>query len=275
MGRPGYSLKIDALRAAWPLLGLLAGLPPPASLRCAQWILLWGVSLVAPLALRLVGQRSWLLDLTAPLMLLGYLWEGNWLVAASALWLACTLQMAWEVREGEWTTRLAFYYAPVGGIWAVASAWKHGLMGFDPLMTLLTANHFLYVTLGAMVWAGQAAPRSYPARLMWITPAFVAAGITLTHWLGHPTWLEGGAVTLQVIATVGVSLIWLWRGDGLVLKVSALCSLLTMVLALNYAWGRLLGMPHLDLAWMIPYHGLVNALGFVTLGLLGWNYRAA
>ncbi|MFN8609616.1 MAG: YndJ family transporter [Vulcanimicrobiota bacterium] len=275
MGRPRHPLALDALRALWPLLGLLAGLPHPASLRCAQWILLWGVSVVAPLALRLSGRRNWLLDLTAPLMLLGYLWEGPWLVAACSAWLACTLSMAWQVSQGEWTTRLGFYYAPVGGIWALASAWKHGLMGFDPLMTLLTADHFLYVTLGAMVWAGQAAPRSYPARLMWITPALVAAGITLSHWRGQATWLEGTAVGLQVLATSGVSLLWLWRGEGLLLKTSALCSLMTMVLALNYAWGRLLDLPHLELAWMIPYHGLVNALGFVSLGLAAWNYRAA
>lgn len=275
MGRPRHPLALDALRVIWPLLGLLAGLPHPASLQCAQWILLWGVSVVAPLALRLGGRRNLLLDLTAPVMLVGYVGEGPWLLFASVLWLLCTLSMALQVRSGEWTTRLGFYYAPVGGIWAVASAWKHGLMGFDPLMTLLTADHFLYVTLGAMVWAGQAAPRSFFARLMWVTPAFVAAGITLTHWLGHPTWLEGLAVSLQVTATAGVSCLWLWRGDGRVLKLSALCSLLTMGLALNYGLGRLLGLPHLDIAWMIPYHGLVNALGFVSLGLAAWNYRAA
>lgn len=257
------------------MLGLLGGLPHPASLRCAQWILLWGISVVAPLALRLAGQRSRLLDLAGPFMLAGYLWNGPWLVAASGYWLVCTLWMASQVRHGEWTTRLAFYYAPVGGIWALAFAWKQGLMGFDPLMTLLTADHFLYVTLGSMVWAGQAAPCSYPARLMWVTPALVAVGITLSHWTGHPTWLEGMAVAMQVAATAGVSLIWLVRGQGWLLRVSALCSLLTMALALNYAWGRLLGLPHLDLAWMIPYHGLVNALGFVSLGLVGWNYRAA
>ncbi len=37
--------------------------------------------------------------------------------------------------------------------------------------------------------------------------------------------------------------------------------------------GQVLGQaPHLDLAWMIPYHGLLNAMGFVTLGL--WGFRS-
>lgn len=281
------SIRQVALWLAPPLLGLLLKTPPhPASLQCAQWILLWGVSVVAPLALRLSGPHERLqlaLLGNSWLMLLGYLWEGHWLVLASAGWLAVTLAMALTVRGPDLSLRLAFAYAPVGGIWALASAWKHGLMGFDPLMTLLTADHFCYVTLGAMVWASQAGSqledcRGYRAltRLLWFSPAFVALGITLSHWLGRPTLLECLAVTAQVSATSGISLLWLARGGpNPALRISALCSLLTMALAFHYAWGRWLPANHLELAWMIPYHGLVNALGFVSLGLLAWNYRAA
>lgn len=271
-----------------PLAALvLKGLPHPASLQCAQWILLWGVSLVAPLALRLAGHYPRLqgaLALTSLAMLLGYCLEGPWLILASTLWLASTLAMAWQVlrHPGDTTLKLAFLYAPVGAIWALASAWKHGLMGFDPLMTLLTADHFCYVTLGAMVWASQAGrdlknSTIYPwlLRLLWISPAVVATGITLSHSLGRVTLVECLGVTAQVAATSGISLLWLLRGPkNPALTVSALCSLLTMALALNYAWGRWFPLNHLELAWMIPYHGLVNALGFVTLGLLAWNYRA-
>lgn len=280
---PGRRILLGLIPPVTALV--LKGLPHPASLQCAQWILLWGISLVAPLALRLTGPKPGLqtaLSATSFLMLLGSLWEGPWLVAASACWLLVTVAMAWKVRSPDLTLRLAFLYAPVGAIWAVASAWKHGLLGFDPLMTLLTADHFCYVTLGAMVWASQAGQdlgtlTAYRRLLglLWISPAFVAAGITLSHWLGHATLLECLAVTAQVSATTGISLLWLTRGPrNRVLTVSALCSLLTMALALNYAWGRWLPIAHLELAWMIPYHGLVNALGFVTLGLVAWNYRA-
>ena len=286
MGRHSYPFQAYGLIP--PLAALaLKGLPHPASLQCAQWILLWGVSLVAPLALRLAGHYPRLqiaLAATSLVMLLGYLLEGPWLVAASACWLAATLAMAAHVcqKPGDTTLKLAFLYAPVGGVWALASAWKHGLMGFDPLMTLLTADHFCYVTLGAMVWASQAGKtlgtsKAYRwlTRLMWISPAFVAVGITWSHWLGRATLMECLAVTAQVGATTGISLLWLMKGErNPALTVSALCSLLTMALAINYAWGRWFPLNHLDIAWMIPYHGLVNALGFVTLGLVAWNYKA-
>lgn len=287
---------LDSARLLPPLLALaLGGLPHPASLRCAQWILLWGISLVAPLALRLAGGPAGLQALliaTSWLMLLGYLWQGTWLVAASLFWLASTMAMAgfallrWRRRGhiavAETTLELGFVYAPVGAVWALAYAWQQGLMGFDPLMTLLTGDHFLYVSLGAMPWAAQAGkalgnPRVYRAlaALFWISPALVATGITLSHALGQPTLMESLAVSAQVAATSGISLLWLLRGTGnAALKLSALCSLPTMAMAFNYAWGRWLDLPHLELAWMIPYHGLVNALGFVTLGLLAWCYRA-
>lgn len=285
MGRHPYPLALHLI----PPLAALAwnGLPHPAGLPCAQWILLWGVSLVAPLALRLAGDFPRLqsfLALTSVTMLVGTHQAGAWLILASALWLAATLAMAFQVwrQPGDLTLKLAFVYAPVGGIWAVASAWKHGLMGFDPLMTLLTADHFCYVTLGAMVWASQAGAHlkhlkayRWSVRLMWLSPALVAVGITLSHELGRITLVECLGVTAQVAATTGISLLWLVRGrPNPALTMSALCSLLTMALALNYAWGRWIPVAHLELAWMIPYHGLVNALGFVTLGLAAWNYRA-
>lgn len=297
MGRSGHLFALDALRLLPPLLALaLGGLPHPASLHCAQWILLWGISLVAPLALRLAEGPAVLqaaLFATAWVMLPGYLFQGGWLVAASLLWLLSSLAMAgfallrWRRRgrldAAETTLDLGFVYAPVGAIWALAYAWQGSLMGFDPLMTLLTGDHFLYVTLGAMPWAAQVGrvlgkPPIYRglAALLWASPALVATGITLSHALGQPTLVESLAVTAQVAATSGISLLWLFRGSrSPVLGLSALCSLLTMALAFNYAWGRWLDLPHLELAWMIPYHGLVNALGFVSLGLLAWNtYRA-
>lgn len=286
--RNPYPLSVHSLGLIPPLAALaLKGLPHPASLQCAQWILLWGISLVAPLALRLAGhypRLQALLALTSLLMLPGYVQGGNWLILASACWLAVTLAMAWQIvrQPVDLTLKLAFLYAPVGGIWALASAWKHGLMAFDPLMTLLTADHFCYVTLGAMVWASRASGElgrlsiyRWLTWLLWISPAFVAIGITFSHWSGQATLVECLAVTAQVTATSGISLLWLVRGSpNPALTLSALCSLLTMALAFNYAWGRWLPLAHLELGWMIPYHGLVNALGFVSLGLLAWNYRA-
>ncbi len=256
-------------------------------------MLLWGVAVVTPLALQPTPRVGYWLHFTAALMAAGWLWEGPWLLAGATAWLATTLGLAaWGANRlagrrpfcpAASTKDLGLIYAPVGGVWTFAFAWQRGLMGFDPTMTMLTGVHFCYVTLGAMQWAGWAGQylphtRWYRALtgLMWVSPALVAAGITHTHWSGHPTWGEGLAVLAQVVATSGLSLLWVGHRfkaglPGGMVTLSALCSLVTMALALNYAWGRLLHAPHLDLSWMIPYHGLLNALGFVSLGLLGFR----
>lgn len=275
---------------------LIKGVPAPASLDMAHWMLLWGVLVVAPLALQLSAPPQpppvlkWLLTLAGVLMAAGWLWQGHWLVAGALTWLLVTLGFALWGSYRLWTRRpfclaqatsdVGFLYAPVGGVWTFAYAWQRGLMGFDATMTLLTGVHFCFVTLGAMHWSGLAGQflgnrRSYRALavLLWVSPALVAAGITYTHGLGRPNLWEGLVVAAQVTATAGISLLWLaWGKPSWSLTISALCSLVTMALALNYAWGRYLQAPHLDLAWMIPYHGLVNALGFVTLGL--WGFRS-
>ena len=280
---------VGLLIALTPLL--LHGLPGPATLASAHWMLLWGVAVVTPMAARLsqLDRRlQRLLPLPALAMAAGWLWQGNWLIVGAASWLLTTLALAgWALTRlkgrpiGETTRLLGFLYSPVGGIWTLAYAWQRGLMGFDPTMTLLTGVHFCYVTLGAMQWAGLAATHleSSPtyrrlARLLWVSPALVALGITWSHLAGQPTWLEIMAVGAQVLATAGISLLWLVRGPLQPrLTLSALCSLVTMGLALNYAGGRFWNLVHLDLAWMIPYHGLVNALGFVSLGLWGWAHE--
>lgn len=257
----------------------------PDSLTMAHWLLVWGVAVVTPLSLELGGAPPVLRRLHPAVALgmgLGWLWEGSWLRAGSLLWLLYTALLAgWGARRwvsradfcaAESTLDLGLLYSLVGGTWCFAFGWRGGLMGFDRTLTLLTATHFCYVTLGAMPWAACAARAGTAPmallRLYWVSPALVAAGITLSHIRGHATWLEALAVSAQVAATAGISLLSL-RHHGLI-TLSALCSLLTMLLALNYAWGRLLQAPHLDLAWMIPYHGLLNAVGFVSLGLLGW-----
>jgi len=188
---------------------LLKGMPGPASLEMAHWMLIWGVGVVAPLALQLSAPPQppktlkFFLSSAGVLMAAGWLWQGNWLVAGAFTWLLATLGFALWGSYRLWTRRpfclaqttcdVGFLYAPVGGVWTFAYAWQRGLMGFDATMTLLTGVHFCFVTLGAMQWSGLA--------------------------------------------------------------------------------GQVLGQaPHLDLAWMIPYHGLLNAMGFVTLGL--WGFRS-
>lgn len=262
------------------------------------WIMVWGVMVVASLAIslqpaatRTSRKAAWSLKGAGLAMLLAGIWPDHWLKVGSLSWLLATLLLALQggnrLRQrrpfcaARALSDLGYLYSPVSGIWVCAFAWQVSIMGFDKTMTLLTGVHFAYVTLGAMQWGAQVGLRLPSSSaflglsaLYALAPPLVAAGITLSHYSGAATWLEVAAVSLQVLATSGMSLLALARLRlHPLIRLSALLSLFPMVLALNYAWGRWLVMAHLDLAWMIPYHGLVNALGFVTLGLWGWQLQ--
>jgi hypothetical protein len=43
-----------------------------------------------------------------------------------------------------------------------------------------------------------------------------------------------------------------------------------MLLALDWAAGEALGVPHLSLSWMAATHGAANALGFGLCSVLAW-----
>ncbi len=273
-------------------------LPAPNSLTAIHWTLAWGVLVVAPAALAASRPPSTkisnFLRLAGLLMVLGAIWPKSFLMPSALSWLAASLVLSawgfWRLGQrayfcpAETLLDLGFLYAPVSGIWTLAFATGGGLMGFDPTMTLLTGVHFCYVTLGAMPWAAQLGRRllssSTSFRLLTLGyaagPALVAAGITSSHWSERTTGLEVAGVSLQVLSTTGMTVLALLRLRlHPLLLISGGCSLLTMALALNYVWGRWLGFPHLDLSTMIPYHGLVNALGFVTLGHWGWSLQPA
>lgn len=273
-------------------------LPAPNSLTAIHWTLAWGVLAVAPSALAASGPAprkiSNFLRLAGLLMVLGAIWPKSFLLPAAAIWFAASLILAvrgfWRFGQrphfcpAETLLDLGFLYSPVSGVWLLAFATGKGLMGFDPTMTLLTGVHFCYVTLGAMPWAAQLGRRlpGNATSFLLLTlgyaagPALVAAGITASHWHGRTTGLEVVGVSLQVVSTSGMTLLAMLRLRlHPLLLISGGCSLLTMALALNYAWGRWLGGPHLDLSSMIPYHGLINAFGFVTLGHWGWSLQPA
>jgi hypothetical protein len=55
------------------------------------------------------------------------------------------------------------------------------------------------------------------------------------------------------------------------LAVGAGVLLASMLLALNWATGRALGLPHLSLDAMIATHGVANALGFGVCSALAWQ----
>jgi hypothetical protein len=165
----------------------------------------------------------------------------------------------------------------VAGCALVAERAGQRLFGFELDVLALTVAHFQYAGFAAALIAGLVCEvdgdRPAGRLAAWSVPAGVAvvfAGFFTSEWVE----LAGAAVL-----TVGMWLVgWLtWRrarpgtaARGLLL-VSAGTLAATMVLALDWALGQAVGLPHLPISWMVATHGLANALGFALCALLAWH----
>ena len=114
---------------------------------------------------------------------------------------------------------LALIYVPIGGAWLVLSRLGWQPFGFGQHTSLLTAIHFHYIPLAAMMMTGligqvvQATGKAFPRELyriaalgMLINPLLVAAGITLTQLTGKD-YLESFAATLLALSFILIALL--------------------------------------------------------------------
>jgi hypothetical protein len=186
-----------------------------------------------------------------------------------------------RLRLEEIAIDLGMVYLVVGGAWTFAYVNELAVMGFAGLQCLLTAAHFHYAGFGACVVAGsigRAIPARGPIRLLYVPAtvgmmsgiALLAAGIAA--W--HP--LERVAAWVVACSLVSLGLVLLFRasrsGRMLARFALALAGLSTLCSGALAAWFSATGFAMLGyeaLKTMIALHGLVNALGFVGLGLLG------
>lgn len=172
---------------------------------------------------------------------------------------------------------LALLAIPVGGAWFVASRLGLAPMGFEEPIVLLTAIHFHFAAFVALVWTGCAARRLPRSTLraaavtgVAIGTPLLAAGITFEPWLelaGAVTLAASlGGLALAVLRHVCPTL----RSGRWWLGASALAILVSMPLAVAYAWGQV-AKPLISLDLMARLHGALNALGFGLCGLVGWT----
>jgi YndJ-like protein len=188
---------------------------------------------------------------------------------------------------------VALIYLPIGGTWLVFARLGLQPLGFPPDIVLLTAVHFHFITLAALVMtgligqAGSVTKPAFPWRLYRITaigmvvePPMVAAGYTLAQFTGSQ-YLESAASTLLALSLILVSLLSLrfvipstisTVARGLLL-VSSTAVLFTMLAVGAYAIGNATGAWTITIAQMIAIHGWINALVFGLCGLLGWRLR--
>lgn len=188
---------------------------------------------------------------------------------------------------------LALVYLPIGATWFVLARLGSRPLGFSQTTVLLTAVHFHFITLAALILTGLTGravgarhvgwPRTayrVAAVGMLIDPLLVAAGITLTQVTSvrFPESAAAILLALSLLLIAALSLRFvvpattppLARG---LLAVSCASAFLTMALACAYAVGAATGAWAITIPQMIATHGWVNALGFGFCGLLGWRLR--
>lgn len=252
-----------------------------------------GMLLILPLGLRLIDgtrpvTRIWFVGAIPGAVSL-WLPRGPLATALASVYCLVTLALGFVALHRLWRRRslapreIALLTALVSPIIAssslVAERLGFHLLGFDLDILTLTVAHFHYAGFAAALVAGLVC-RASPNAVASAAALSVPAGIGLV-FLGYFTkeWVElAGAIVL----TAGMWLVaWItWRGirrtaqsplARMMFGVSALVLSATMLLAVNWALGHVIALPHLSLAWMAATHGLVNAFGFALCAMLAWH----
>ena len=174
---------------------------------------------------------------------------------------------------------------PICALWFAIHQMRAELFGFGGFWALLTALHFLFAGFGTFLIVGLAG-RIFATGdgLLWRWYRLLAVGLALALPLlalgiASHGWLEtfGAAIYVACLPAFGFLVqVRLWRERPLGLDaralvwLSALCVFPTMALAA--AWAFLRSSPP-AIETMVRVHGVVNAFGFVGLGLLGFGLR--
>jgi hypothetical protein len=153
------------------------------------------------------------------------------------------------------------------------------LLGFGSPWTWITAAHFAFAGFGALTITSlscRAVSNQQALKVLRlllivhpITYLVTAAGI-----LGFRFCDEIAAVSYEFIFVTQLAAVVLGqpnriaRGPRILLLIALTVPVVTLVPALTWAWGR----PIFDMAEMVRYHGIVNAIGHVGLGLVAFAW---
>jgi hypothetical protein len=164
-------------------------------------------------------------------------------------------------------------------VWLGAFLGGSTLLGFGAPWTWLAAAHFAAAGFGALtvtalscrVVSNRRSLRILRALLIAHPIAYLvtAAGITGIRYCN-----ELGAASYELIFVMQLAAVVLGRpdriarGPRLLLVLALVVPVATLVPALAWAWGR----PIFDLAGMVRYHGMVNAIGHVAFGLAAFAW---
>ena len=164
-------------------------------------------------------------------------------------------------------------------VWLGAFLSGSTLLGFSAPWTWLAAAHFAAAGFGALtvtalscrVVSDRRALRILRALLIVHPVAYLvtAAGITGIRYCN-----ELGAASYELIFVTQLAAVVLGRpdrmarGPRLLLVLALIVPVVTLVPSLAWAWSK----PMFDIAGMVRYHGIVNAIGHVALGLAAFAW---
>ncbi len=257
----GLALLVDELAGWTPRLRLLTMLAQPPAALClvAAFLLPAGITAAA---------------LAVPWLLF------TWLVAGIGLL---------RLRAGRWRPpeelclSAGLIFLAVGGAWTIASRWGLRPLDFKDVIVLLTGVHFHYAGFVLPLLAGFAgrrlrttASRIAAAGVILGVP-LVALGITVAERLPWvqlaAAWTLAAACLLVAQLQFGLALDRQPIARRLLLIVSGALLAAGMSLAATYSLGEYLNTHWLAIETMIPWHGLMNSLGFALPGLAAWHMK--
>lgn len=279
------------------LLGILFAVD---LLTAVDFAVAWGMWVAVPIGLELADlDRRWqrrLLMVWPPSALVGTLsflgemsgvwaWGGGATYLAFCAWVALAGLAALRAtgRAGERGSRapaqacaaLGLVLLPVAGAWHLAERMGWTVLGFSGLWAGLTAAHFHFAGFATPILLGRGMRRARSQereRQAWGEVALlalgvpsVALGITFSPGLA----LFGTVCMVIPIWSCCLRALRCREGSPLVRVLrssSAVVPVFSMSLALAWSLSVVLRVNWLDLNQMIRYHGLVNALGFISLG---------
>lgn len=175
---------------------------------------------------------------------------------------------------------------PIGGFWLAMARFGVRPLGFGDTIVLLTAVHFHYAGFALLTLAGLAGRRlragapvawgsfRLAAAGMIAGVPLVALGITFSRVLEilAVLLLASSVLAFAFLTFVAVMPLLARRAARVLLAISALASVVTMLLAAGYAGGSFVGLA-LTIPQMVVAHGAVNAFGLVLCGLLAWTFE--
>ena len=246
-GRPPWSYRAIAFAQPFAAAMVVASMTMPPGARAAMWAAPW-------------------LGLTALVALYG-------LVRALPRGVP---------RLEESAIDIGLLYLPIGGAWLFAARWGFRPYQFSDGIVLLTAVHFHFAGFAAPILVGltgrvarDASPRAYriAAIAAMTTPPLVAAGILLNPTVEaiSASLLAAGLLTLSFVVAFRAVPRVQSRVARALLLVSAGSLVITMAFAFAFALGERLGVVIVDIRLMAHVHGVANALGFASCGLVGWT----